>query len=288
MTTARNVFWVICRKTYPIRAGWAIRHGAGSWATAGHQNRSAAPRNRACSRSWTSGSSSAASNSGEKWLAHITPAKTTQATTGKASTRMTREWRTGRIQRRRASGRRDAQEQRDRSGQGDERGGDQHQQDVLDHVDGEQRRVVALDAREQRERDGQHPQAERDRPPARDRVRRMRPVDPADRPPPHGRAVSAMPSVGSGSNVQPSSSVASGRRLGRDRSVGGHGRQPSEQPRTDHGRAGEPLRRSGSSDGPSAASSHESARGPSSRPRDGTPTLRVSWPRPTAGCLTAT
>ena len=30
MTTARNVFWGICRKTYRARAGWGIRHGAGS------------------------------------------------------------------------------------------------------------------------------------------------------------------------------------------------------------------------------------------------------------------
>ena len=103
ITTARNVFWGICRNTYSARSGCGIRHGAGSRATAGHQNRSALPRNSRCSRSWTSGSSSAASNSGEKWLPHITAAKITQATTGKARTRTTREWRTGRIQRPRVS-----------------------------------------------------------------------------------------------------------------------------------------------------------------------------------------
>ena len=44
-TTARNVFWGICRNTYSARAGCDIRHGAGSSATAGHQNSRAVARN---------------------------------------------------------------------------------------------------------------------------------------------------------------------------------------------------------------------------------------------------
>ena len=51
-----------------------------------------------------SGSSSAASNSGEKWLTHMTAAKSSQATTGNARTRVTREWSNGRITRRRVPG----------------------------------------------------------------------------------------------------------------------------------------------------------------------------------------
>ena len=53
----------------------------------------------------------------------------------------------GRSQRRRVPARTDAEHQRDRRRQREERRGDQHQQDVLDHVDREQGRVVALDAR---------------------------------------------------------------------------------------------------------------------------------------------
>ena len=69
----------------------------GSAPTTGHQNSSAAPRYSTCSRSWTSGFSSAASNSGEKCAPHITAAKAIHATTGKLMTRITREWRIGRI-----------------------------------------------------------------------------------------------------------------------------------------------------------------------------------------------
>ena len=43
-------------------------------------------------------------NSGEKWTAHIIAANITQAMTGWARKRTTREWRTGRSQRRRVSG----------------------------------------------------------------------------------------------------------------------------------------------------------------------------------------
>ena len=48
-------------------------------------------------------SSRAASNSAEKWLTHMTPAKMIQATTGNARTRTTLECSTGRIQRRRVA-----------------------------------------------------------------------------------------------------------------------------------------------------------------------------------------
>ena len=161
-----------------------MRHGAGSRATAGHQKSSPAPRNSACSRSWISGSSSAASNSGEKWLPHITAANTTQATTGKARTRMTRPWRTGRIQRRRVAGDADPQHQGDRRGQRDERRGDQRQQHVLDHVDREQGRVVAVDARQQGEGERCHPGHERHGPAPWHGIVRMGGVDPPDGPPP--------------------------------------------------------------------------------------------------------
>ena len=43
-------------------------------------------------------------NSGEKWLAHSTPANRTHATTGNDNARVTREWSTGRMYRRRVSG----------------------------------------------------------------------------------------------------------------------------------------------------------------------------------------
>ena len=49
--------------------------------------------------SWTSGSSSDALNSGEKWTAHIIAANITQAVTGWPMNRTTREWRTGSSQR---------------------------------------------------------------------------------------------------------------------------------------------------------------------------------------------
>ncbi len=53
---------------------------------------------------WTNGSSRAALNSGEKCDTHMTTAKSSQATTGKASTRITREWRTGSTRRLRVVG----------------------------------------------------------------------------------------------------------------------------------------------------------------------------------------
>ena len=64
----------------------------------------------------TNGSSRAALNSGEKCDTHITTAKISQATTGNASTRITREWSTGRTRPLRVAGDESAQDQRDRRG----------------------------------------------------------------------------------------------------------------------------------------------------------------------------
>ena len=87
------------------------------------------------------------------------------------------------------AGRRRAQPQDegDRRGQRQQRRRDQHQQHVLDHVDREQRGVVAADPGQEGEGQGQDAGEERDRPAARDRVRRVDRVDPPDRPqPPDG------------------------------------------------------------------------------------------------------
>src|SRR4029079_16346132 len=77
---ARNVFCGICRPRYSKRPGHFIRHGDGSTPHTGHQNSIAAPRYSPCSSRCTHSFSSATSNSGEKWLVHITPAKISQAT----------------------------------------------------------------------------------------------------------------------------------------------------------------------------------------------------------------
>ena len=61
-----------------------------------------------------SGSSSAASNSGEKWLTHITAANSTQATTGKARKRIDPRMQDGQDPAPPAGGEDDAQEQGDR------------------------------------------------------------------------------------------------------------------------------------------------------------------------------
>ena len=73
-------------------------------------------------------------------------------------TRTAREWRTGRIQRCAGLRPSDAQEQRDRRAEREQRRRDQRQQDVLDHVDAEQGRVVALDRRLEREVDRHEPE----------------------------------------------------------------------------------------------------------------------------------
>ena len=95
---------------------------------------------------------------------------------------MTREWSAGRIHARRDPGRRDAKDERDRGGQRDRRRSQEDQDHVLDHVDREQGRVVALDARLERHGDRREAQQEERRPIAGDRVRRVRRVDPPDGP----------------------------------------------------------------------------------------------------------
>ena len=76
------------------------------------------------------------------------------------------------------------EEQGDRRGERDERCCHQREQDVLDHVDGKQRRVVGIDAGQQRDGDGAHAEAERDRPTAGHGIGWMTGIDPADGPPP--------------------------------------------------------------------------------------------------------
>ena len=118
----------------------------------------------------------------------MTAVKISHATTGCARTRVTRDWSSGRRNRRRWSWLATRSSERDRRPEGDERRGNQCQQDVLDHVDAEQRRVVARDPRLKRERDGHEPAEERNGPRRRDAIRRMGAVDPPDRPEiEHGR-----------------------------------------------------------------------------------------------------
>ena len=164
-----------------IRTGWDIRHGAGSRPTAGHQNRSALNRNSACSKSWTSGSSSASIEQRREVGPphHRGEDHPGDDREGEHAQRR-REWRTGRIQRCAVAGATQAQQQGDRRGQGDQRRRDEHQQDVLDHVQREERRVVGLDAgasartRGPASRRGTRPSG------AAGRGGRMRRVDPAD------------------------------------------------------------------------------------------------------------
>ena len=111
-----------------------MRHGDGSGPTTGHQNSSAADRNSTCSSRWAHSFSSATSNSGEKWLAHITPANSSHATTGNARNRDR-----PRVEHRQdpappASPATSPQQQRDRAREQQQRRRDEGQQEVLDHV----------------------------------------------------------------------------------------------------------------------------------------------------------
>ena len=81
-----------------------------------------------------------------------------------------------------ASGDDGPQEQRDRRAERDQRRRDEHQQQVLDHVDREERRVVALDARHQGERDGRSPPRNATVRRRGTGLRRMGRVDPPDQP----------------------------------------------------------------------------------------------------------
>ena len=102
-TTARNVFWVICMNTCVSRPGWPIRDGAGSSATAGHQNSSAPSGTGGAPGRGSAGPPGPRRTAARSGLTHMTEANRIHATTGCDSTRTTREWRTGRIQRERVS-----------------------------------------------------------------------------------------------------------------------------------------------------------------------------------------
>ena len=177
--------------------------------------RTAAPRRgtATCSRSWTSGSSRAASNSGEKWRR---PHDDREDEPGDdrecAARRTTRECRTGRISVAPRLGEATRRSSVIGAAERDERRRDEHQQEVLDHVDREQGRVVAVDPDSSAKASASMPAEERHGPPPRHRVGGVGRVDPADGPEPPDQARRTMPSVGSGSNVQP-------RERGRD--VGG-------------------------------------------------------------------
>ena len=123
--------------------GAAAATGRGRAPTTGHQNSSAAPRNRACSRTWISRvlerRVEQRARSGDPHDDREQQPRDDRVST---STRTGREWRTGRIHRRRASGDDDAQQQRDRRARAAAAARRPWQQQVLDHVDREQRRVV--------------------------------------------------------------------------------------------------------------------------------------------------
>ena len=130
-------------------------------------------------------------------------------TTGNDRRRTTAEWSTGRIQRRRDLGRRGLEEQGDRSREQQERRPDERQQQVLDHVHREQRRVVGgepgVDARYRTASTPDHPVG---RPAAGDRVGRMRPVRAPDARRPTAAARAIAGSQASGSNDQPNTQAS--------------------------------------------------------------------------------
>ena len=190
---------------------------------------------------------------------------------------------------------RQPKEQRDRRGQGEERGRHEGQQDVLDHVDREQRRVVALDAGQQRERDRGHAEPERHGPPSGHGIARVRRVHPAHRPaPPHDGDEDAERRQRWERPAE--EERGQGRGLGRRRTVCRHG-------------TGEGGEAGGATRAPARPRRAAAVANRSTRARDRggrgsadlviarivpqareTPTLRVSWPRsdpqggPTATC----
>ena len=116
--------------------------------------------------------------------------------------------------------RRDTQHQRHGCGQRDQRCGNQRQQDVLDHVDREQSRVVLVDPGQEGEGDREHAAGEGHASAAWHGVRRVQCIDPPDRPGPpregdqdgQGRQRLERPAE---------EEVLEGRRLGRGRAMGG-------------------------------------------------------------------
>ena len=177
--------------TYRTLADGLSFHGDGSGPTTGHQNSSAAARNRACSSRWTHGFSRARSNSGEKWLAHMTAGEQRPTTTtGNDSRPDDPRVEHGQDPAPARLGRRRLEEQRDRPGEQQERRPDQRQQQVLDHVQREQRRVVGGEPGVERVQDREHADDPVDRPAARRSGGRMRPVRPAGRPRRHSSSAS--------------------------------------------------------------------------------------------------
>ena len=204
------MFWGICSPMYSTRPAGLTRHGDGSGPATGHQKSSAAARNSTCSSRCAHSFSSATSNSGEKWLPHMTPANSEprhdrerqEAATG-------REWSTGRIRAAAHGGRRAPQQQHDRPRVQQQQRRDQDQQQVLDHVHREQRRVVGRDPRVERDQQHDDPRDPRPGPPRRNRVRGVGPVHPPDAEPPHEQRRRSPAARPAGSNVHPNSSVAS-------------------------------------------------------------------------------
>ncbi len=111
------MFWGIARPVYRIRAEGLSFHGDGSGPMTGHQNSSAATRNRACSSRCAHGFSSARSNSGEKWLAHMTAANTIHDTDRERQPADDRRVEHGQDPAPAHLGRRGLEEQRDRAGE---------------------------------------------------------------------------------------------------------------------------------------------------------------------------
>ena len=100
----------------------------------------------------------------------MTAANSSHETTGNAKNRTIREWSTGRIQRLRVSGELRLEEERDRAGEQEQRRRDEGEDQVLDHVDAEQRRVVALDPRVEGDEQGDDPEGPGHGPVTGDRV----------------------------------------------------------------------------------------------------------------------
>ena len=133
-----------CRGSGP---GSGIRHGPGRRRRPATRTAAPTPRySRRAPAGGPAGSRATTSNSGEKWRPpHAPPRTRARSTTGKRRSPRTREWSTGRIQRRRISGGATRRSRVIGAPSSEQRRGHERQQQVLDHVDREQRRVVALD-----------------------------------------------------------------------------------------------------------------------------------------------
>ena len=103
--------------------------------------------------------------------------------------------------------RRRPEEECDRGAEHDQRRRDERQQQVLDHVDREQGRVVRVDARHEGNRDGADPEEEADRPPPRHGIGGVGPIDLTDEPTQTTAAATSARKT-AGSIVQPKSRFA--------------------------------------------------------------------------------